>query len=869
MCHLRDTAHLKKQFLRATVKHPEVPNTTIKLLLFPFLLEREARIWLDKEPPRSILTWEDLVSKFINQFFPPSKTTYLRNEITNFLQKPNKTFNEAWERFKDLLRQCPHHGFFELHQLDTFYNALNTNDQDALDFAARGNFLDKIPRECLSIIERKSKQIVAFLKDKLEIRMNRFEKSLNDMKDFVTPTALIKAVEEGAVYQNHPQQALTYQAPAQQNTGMNNKFEAYTNSNDGNMNDLQFKFDNFQKNQQDFQKKFQQNSLPSNTIPNPRSEAKAITARSGISYNGPPILPPAVEQEPTEATTDTELPSTKDIQPPSVQVQEKDNEPIEEPSIVIPKAKANLPYPSRHAKENLLLKKLLEKLGDLGRFIIPCDFLKIDNCLALADLGASINLMPLSNWKKLRLPALNDTKMVLELVDRTISKPTGVADNVFVKVGKFYFPADFIVLDFVTDPRVPLILGRPFLSTAHALIDVYEGEIILRHDDDLLLLKEADAFIAVDDEPISPEIDAKYYDSEGDILFLENLLKEDPPPINPHQTKSLIKEPEYSFSMGYEHLNTTLETESDEMIKSGVENLVPIPREYEVTSNNEIESNEPVKDNSLAFTTSKNLLFNMSNDFNVYSNPLFGKDEINYDELESHVEPNYFESLSSHDALINLSQNLKEISKPLTAKEKRLRKEHAEYISRMEMLFTINPRPHPMVNVNTIVESLPSLPIPYQDSDSQMEEIDIVTKTNDVLPSNVESDDDSEGEINVVEALLINDSIPFPINESFDFEDDPSILRPPPEPPDAEFDLDPNFGEVISAVMKAIDEPNEDESFDPRGKIVVCTKDEDVDYISFMFVMQIFLPYLNHPEVSPLFPSVESEDTIFDPGISI
>nr|GFC81406.1 reverse transcriptase domain-containing protein [Tanacetum cinerariifolium] len=99
-------------------RHPEVPNTTIKLLLFPFSLEGEARIWLDKEPPRLILTWEDLVSKFINQFFPPSKTTYLRNKIKIFLQKPNETFNEAGEHFKDLLRNGPHHGFSELHQLD-------------------------------------------------------------------------------------------------------------------------------------------------------------------------------------------------------------------------------------------------------------------------------------------------------------------------------------------------------------------------------------------------------------------------------------------------------------------------------------------------------------------------------------------------------------------------------------------------------------------------------------------------------------------------------------------------------------------------------------------------------------------------------
>nr|GFA65693.1 reverse transcriptase domain-containing protein [Tanacetum cinerariifolium] len=153
----KDTEPQNYNDIHPSTVQAKVPNTTIKLLLFPFSLDREARIWLDKEPPRSILTWEYLVSKFINQFFPPSKTTYLRNEITNFLQKPNETFNEAWERFKDLLRQCPHHGFSELLQFDTFYNALNLNDQDALDSATEGNFLDKIPLECLSIIESKSK----------------------------------------------------------------------------------------------------------------------------------------------------------------------------------------------------------------------------------------------------------------------------------------------------------------------------------------------------------------------------------------------------------------------------------------------------------------------------------------------------------------------------------------------------------------------------------------------------------------------------------------------------------------------------------------------------------------------------------------
>nr|GEY85586.1 reverse transcriptase domain-containing protein [Tanacetum cinerariifolium] len=361
----------------STFRHPEVSNTTIKLLLFSFSLEGEARIWLDKEPPRSILTWEDLVLKFINQFFPPSKTTYLRNEIINFLQKPNETFNEAWERFKDLIRQCPHHGFFDLHQLDTFYNALNPNDQDALDSAAGGNFLDKIPRECLSIIESKSK---------VRYSRSRVTDTRKNQQDF------------------------------------QKKFEQ--------------KQDDFQNQMKNFMQNLYNNKassssfLLSNTIPNLRNKAKAITTRSGVSYNGPPILPPVVEKEP-EATKDTELPSTEDIQPPSVQVPE----PIDEP-FVVTKPKANLPYPSRLAKEKLrekddilaakfmeifhdlhlelsfanalihmpkfasmfkkllnnkdklieltktplnencsavVLKKLPEKLGDPGRFLIPCD----------------------------------------------------------------------------------------------------------------------------------------------------------------------------------------------------------------------------------------------------------------------------------------------------------------------------------------------------------------------------------------------------------------------------------------------------------------------------------------------------------------
>nr|GEZ37833.1 DNA-directed DNA polymerase [Tanacetum cinerariifolium] len=132
----------------------------------------------------------------------------------------------------------------------------------------------------------------------------------------------------------------------------------------------------------------------------------------------------------------------------------------------------------------MLLKKLPEKLGDPGKFLIPCDFPGMEVCHALADLGASINLMPLSIWRKLSLPELTPTRMTLELAERSITHSKGVAEDVFVKVGKFYFPTNFIVVDFEANPRVPLILGRSFLRTGRALIDVYGEEITVRVNDE-------------------------------------------------------------------------------------------------------------------------------------------------------------------------------------------------------------------------------------------------------------------------------------------------------------------------------------------------------------------------------------------------
>ncbi|GKE39196.1 reverse transcriptase domain-containing protein [Tanacetum coccineum] len=146
---------------------------------------------------------------------------------------------------------------------------------------------------------------------------------------------------------------------------------------------------------------------------------------------------------------------------------------------------ANTPLNENYT--GVLHKKLPEKLGDTGKFLIPCDFYGLESCMALVDLGASINLMPLSVWKTLSLPELTPTQMNLELATQTVVYPAGIAEDVFIQVGKFTFPADFVVVDYDVDPRVPLILGRPFLRTAHALVDVHGEELTLRVGDEKLV----------------------------------------------------------------------------------------------------------------------------------------------------------------------------------------------------------------------------------------------------------------------------------------------------------------------------------------------------------------------------------------------
>ncbi|GJX32536.1 reverse transcriptase domain-containing protein [Tanacetum coccineum] len=536
---------------------------------------------------------------------------------------------------------------------DTFYNALNANDQDSLNSAAGGNFLDKMPRECLRIIESKSKvrnsrnkavvakvssnsstpgisPDVAALTTEVSELKNMMKTMLIDKQKAQAP-APVKAVEQscvtcggahsyrncpatdGNVYRDNIQEYVSQAAAANFNQGNTNSRPPMVanqirppgfppnqnnqnrfNQNQGNnfnqnrgTNFNQNRGNNFYQGQvyqpptsqppvyqaqpyqapaqqmqgvskTDFENYVKANDVVLRNMQNQGQVTPLLTRRkTEVTI---PTSSLRVAERRTEVTKDMIFPTnngiTEDVQPPIVPV--KKQNPISEPDVALvsapmPNPKPSIPYPSRRNDEKrrenadeqkekfyeifkdmsfeisfmdaltlmpkfastlkalirnkeklsemartplnehcsaVILNKLPEKLGDPGRFLIPCKFPRMDECLALADLGASINLMPFSVWKKLNLPNLTPTCMTLELADRSISRPIGIAKDVNVKVGVFQFPADFVVVDFEPDPRVPLILGRCFLKTSRALIDVYEGELTLRVDNEAITYRK-------------------------------------------------------------------------------------------------------------------------------------------------------------------------------------------------------------------------------------------------------------------------------------------------------------------------------------------------------------------------------------------
>nr|GEX45707.1 reverse transcriptase domain-containing protein [Tanacetum cinerariifolium] len=533
-------------------------------------------------------------------------------------------------------------------QIDTFYNGLTLSHRDTINAAAVGTFMKKTPEECYeltknmtthhnhwgtSVIQDETSRNISSTSTTESPKVVRQLEMMNTnflemMRQFQT----VKTVDTKCETCGGPHSFT--ECPA---VGGYTQETAYAITN------------NYNSGGNSYQ---------------PQGDRNLLSYRSN-NY----LAPPVVERAP-EVTKDTVQPSTKNIQPSVTQTQVPINEPV-----FAPKLKPTIRYPPRANKQKLhekddnlvlkfveifrslhfelsfadallhmpkfalmfrsllnnkeklfnlamtsvnencsavILKKLPEKLGDPDKFFIPCDFPELDEYLALADLGASINLMPLSIWRKISLHELTFTQMILELADRSTTRPSVIAEDVFVKVGKFHFPTDFVVVDYVVDPRVSLILERPFLRTTRALIDVYGEELTLCVDDEAITFKvgQTSKYSYNDVESINRidviDVACEKYVEEGDIRLLEELLNNDPSssPLSPKElnveeiknVKSSIDEPpklelkelpshlEYAFLEGTDKLPVIISKELKDEEKSALLKILIDPQEQEKTT---------------------------------------------------------------------------------------------------------------------------------------------------------------------------------------------------------------------------------------------------------------------------------------------
>nr|GEY62320.1 reverse transcriptase domain-containing protein [Tanacetum cinerariifolium] len=544
-----------------------VTDDALRLYLFPHSLTHHATAWFDRLPRNSINTFEQMAKMFLGKYFPPSMVTKLRNEITNFRQHPDESLFEAWERYKISIDRFPSHNMLPVTQIDTFYNELTLRHRDTINAAVCGTFMKRRPEECYDLI----KNMTAYHND-WDTSVQRSESS-----SYITSSSDPKIVAlkaEMAKINKNLMKVLQ----------LNQQVKMNTASTSGSK------------------------TLPSNTITNPKEDLKGITTRSGNAYQGPTIpttsSPPNVMERETEPNSKPSIPYPSRLHDQKLRDKANDqkvkffkifkdldfNISFADALILMTKfgstIKSLLTYQEKlfelartllneHCSA-VLLKKLPEKLGDLGKFLLSCNFRGMDECLALADLGASKNLMPLSVWNKLSLPKLSPKCMTLELANRSISHPIGVAKDVFVKTGR-------ALID-VYEGELTLRVGKEAVTfnldqtsrystnydamsvnriyLINAAYEEYSQEVLgffmsdnstpsmkpivstssltfTPFGDSDFLLEESDAFLAIDDEPISSEIDDRYYDSKGDIILLKEFLNDDPssPPLPPQELK--------------------------------------------------------------------------------------------------------------------------------------------------------------------------------------------------------------------------------------------------------------------------------------------------------------------------------------------
>ncbi|XP_076939912.1 uncharacterized protein LOC143608881 [Bidens hawaiensis] len=421
----------------------------------------------DVAPPESTM-----VEQFLLKYFPPDKTAKYRASITGFRTDEDDSLHATWERYKGFLRRCPHHGLKKWLQVQTFFDAQSSKNKQAIDQIVGGDLGTKSPNEAFEVLEKAAKKSFAYNPP----RSTTSHKGMHHVDSNTLVAAQLEALSK--------------------------KFEQLQTEQPG--------------------------GLPSNTVTNPNAQANAITLRSSKSTQDvvSPSQPVDDETEIPDKVHDRQVPAStaqvrEPVKPyvppiPYPNRLKKENmeaqygkflELFKQLHINLPfiEAISHMPKYAKFLKDVLTNKRKLEELShvtlneecsvvlqnklptkmtDPGSFTIPCLIGDLFVSNALADLGARLNLMPYAVFSKLGLGEPKPTSMIIQLADRSVKYPRGIVENMLVKIDKFVFPVDFVILDMDEDKSVPLIFGRPFLATSRALIDVCTGKLTLRVEDE-------------------------------------------------------------------------------------------------------------------------------------------------------------------------------------------------------------------------------------------------------------------------------------------------------------------------------------------------------------------------------------------------
>ncbi|XP_075474877.1 uncharacterized protein LOC142505677 [Primulina tabacum] len=485
-----------------TVKINNVLDDIIRLRLFPFSHRDQARGWLQTLPLGSITTWQELATKFLSKYFPPAKSAQLKIEISTFRQTDFEQLYEAWERYKELLRKCPNHGFEDWVQIELFYNGLNGQTRGTVDAAAGGTIFNKSPEQAYDLLEQMTINSYQWPSERAGVERTAGVYAVDPITSL---TAQVSALTTQIAAMNmvstseteSPSTVAEEQSIPEEAQFVNNRnfggFGGYRGK--PSFEDLVGTF---------VSESGKRMSRTESRLDNLETHMASIGATLKILESQVGQIMKQLTSQQSGAVQKNADPNLREVNAIFMQ--------HEEIGVVSKEEKVDQPTPSKRNRDLKNLHSniqsaeqedvaftggddkgrkgnLPQKLQDPGEFVVPCEIGGQLVEKAICDSGASVNIMPSSLYEKLGLSKMKPTGLSLQMADKSIRTPLGSVEDVELKIDKIRLLADFVVLDMGNSQNVRAILGRPFLATAGAVIDLRQGKLTMAVDGQNIELK--------------------------------------------------------------------------------------------------------------------------------------------------------------------------------------------------------------------------------------------------------------------------------------------------------------------------------------------------------------------------------------------